>query len=157
MRTTRPGPVPLDTVSTTPLISAPSGAILTTSTKGPMSKAIDNLLAITDSLPEGVTPKVKVLKSAATKTRRSKLTKTNSSGRSALGSHSDTKGSYVSSGDIAIGAGRMGTLNPVNSLGRQWVGDKEANAKRAASVYAEDRRLEARQRMMERIDAALAL
>jgi hypothetical protein len=122
-----------------------------------MTASTDNLIAIAQSLPEGVTPKVQVLKSASKKTRRSALTKTNSSGRSGLGSHDTAKGSYVSKGDIAIGAGRMGTLNPVNSLGRQWLGDKSANAARAASQYASDRRAAARDRLMDRIDDALAL
>ena len=122
-----------------------------------MSNTIDNLLSIANNLPKGITPKVSVLKSAADKERRSVLTKTNSSGRSALGTHNTSKGSYVGSGDIAIGSGRMGTLNPVNSLGRQWVGDKEANAKRANSAYASDRRAAARERLMDRIDEALAL
>ena len=80
-----------------------------------------------------------------------------SSGRPALGTHDTSKGSYVGSGDIAIGAGRMGTLNPVQSLGRQWVGDKTANAARAAAQYAADRRAAARERLMDRIDAALAI
>ena len=131
--------------------------ITLSSTDNPMTRSTDNLTAIAQSLPEGVTPKVKVLKSAARKTRRSVLTKTNSSGRSGLGSHDTAKGSYVAAGDIAIGAGRMGTLNPVNSLGRQWVGDKNANAQRAASQYAADRRAAARDRLMDRIDSALAL
>ncbi len=79
-----------------------------------------------------------------------------SSGRPALGTHDTAKGSYVGSGDIAIGAGRMGTLNPVQSLGRQWLGDKDANAARASAQYAADRRAAARERLMDRIDDALA-
>ena len=75
------------------------------------------------------------------------LSKSGSSGRPALGSHDTSKGSYVGAADIAIGAGRMGTINPVQSLGRAWVGDKEANAKRAAEVYKEDRRLAALDRL----------
>jgi len=106
-----------------------------------MTRSIDNLAAIAaDLAANGKTPKVQVLKSATTRRRKSVLNKTNSSGRSGLGSHDTAKGSYVATGDIAIGAGRMGTLNPVNSLGRQWVGDKSANAARAASQYAADRR-----------------
>jgi len=122
-----------------------------------MTASTDNLIAIAQSLPAGVTPKVQVLKSASKKTRRSALTKTNSSGRSGLGSHDTAKGSYVGKGDIAIGAGRMGTLNPVNSLGRQWVGDKSANAAAAAAQYAADRRAAARDRLMDRVGDALAL
>ena len=113
-----------------------------------MSRSTANLVAFAESLPAGVAPKVTVLKSAATRRRRSALTKTNSSGRSGLGSHDTEKGSYVAKGDIAIGAGRMGTLNPVNSLGRQWVGDKSANAARAANQYAAARRAAARDRLM---------
>ena len=113
-----------------------------------MTASISNLSTIAADLnAAGKTVKVTVLKSAATRTRRSALTKTNSSGRSGLGSHDTDKGSYVAKGDIAIGAGRMGTLNPVNSLGRQWVGDKDANAARAAAQYAADRRAAARDRL----------
>ena len=123
-----------------------------------MTRSIDNLAAIAaDLAANGKTPKVQVLKSATTRRRKSVLNKTNSSGRSGLGSHDTAKGSYVATGDIAIGAGRMGTLNPVNSLGRQWVGDKSANAARAAATYAADRRAAARDRLMDRIDDALAL
>lgn len=69
-----------------------------------------------------------------------------SSGRPALGTHDTAKGSYVGSSDIAIGAGRMGTINPVQSLGRQWVGDKEANARRHAAQVRADRRAAAADR-----------
>ena len=49
-----------------------------------MTRSTANLTAIAaDLAANGLTPKVKVLKSAARKTRRSALTKTNSSGRSA--------------------------------------------------------------------------
>jgi len=114
-----------------------------------MTASISNLSAIAAELnAAGKEVKVTVLKSAATRRRKSVLNKTNSSGRSGLGSHDTDKGSYVAKGDIAIGAGRMGTLNPVNSLGRQWVGDKSANAARAASQYAADRRAAARDRLM---------
>lgn len=74
-----------------------------------------------------------------------------SSGRPALGSHDTAKGSYVGSADIAIGAGRMGTLNPVQSLGRQWVGDKTANAARFANQAKSDRIAAARERLAERM------
>ena len=84
--------------------------------------------------------KVTVLKSQFSRKRNSMLNKTSSSGKSGLGSHDATKGSYVNSGDIAIGAGRMGTLNPVNSLGRQYLGDKAAVAARHAKQVKADRR-----------------
>ena len=74
-----------------------------------------------------------------------------SSGRSALGTHDTGKGSFVSGTDIAIGAGRMGTLNPVQSLGRQWVGDKTANAARFAGQAKADRIAAARERLAERM------
>ena len=84
--------------------------------------------------------KVTVLKSQFSRKRNSMLNKTASSGKSGLGSHDTSKGSYVGKGDIAIGAGRMGTLNPVNSLGRQYLGDKAANAARHAKQAKADRR-----------------
>ncbi len=76
--------------------------------------------------------KVTVLKSQFSRKRASMLNKTSSSGKSGLGSHDTSKGSYVATGDIAIGAGRMGTLNPGNSLGRQQLGDKPAQVLRHA-------------------------
>ena len=84
--------------------------------------------------------KVTVLKSQITRKRASMLSKTSSSGRPALGTHDTTKGSYVGKGDIAIGAGRMGTLNPVRSLGRQFTGDKAAIASAYAKQAKADRR-----------------
>ena len=87
-----------------------------------MSASTQNLVAIAQSLPAGVTAKVTVMKSATTRRRRSLLNKTNSSGRSGLGSHDTAKGSYVATGDIAIGAGRMGTLNPVEFPGSRLGG-----------------------------------
>jgi len=95
----------------------------------------------------GVTPKVTVLKSTATRKRRTFLSKTNSSGKNALGTHDTTKGSYVGGGDIAIGQGRMGTLNPVNSLGRDFKGDKGAIADKYAKQVLKDRREAARDRL----------
>ena len=52
-----------------------------------------NLTAIIDTLQgRGVTPKVTVLKSTATRKRRTFLSKTNSSGKNALGTHDTQKG-----------------------------------------------------------------
>lgn len=95
----------------------------------------------------GVTPKVTVLKSTATRKRRTFLSKTNSSGKNALGTHDTQKGSYVGGGDIAIGQGRMGTLNPVNSLGRDFKGNKGAIADKYAKQVLKDRREAARDRL----------
>ena len=44
------------------------------------------------------------------------------------------------------GSGRAFTITPRRGLGRQWVGDKDANAKRAAAQYRKDRRQAARDR-----------
>jgi len=71
-----------------------------------------------------------------------------SSGRPALGDGVVDAGEDGEIGDIAIGAGRMGTLNPVNSLGRAWTGDKDANARRAANQRRADRIAAARDRLM---------
>lgn len=95
----------------------------------------------------GVTPKVTVLKSTATRKRRTFLSKTNSSGKNALGTHDTEKGSYVGGGDIAIGQGRMGTLNPVNSLGRDFKGNKALIADKYAKQVLKDRREAARDRL----------
>ena len=107
-----------------------------------------NLVSIIEELESmGVTPKVKKLKSTVKKTRKSALSKTNSSGKSALGTHDTDKGSYVGSGDISIGSGRMGTLNPVNSLGRQYTGDKVKVAAIYKQQVAADRKAAALDRL----------
>jgi hypothetical protein len=107
-----------------------------------------NLVNIIDDLKaQGVTPKVTKLKSTVKKVRKSALNKTNSSGKNALGTHDTTKGSYVSSGDISIGSGRMGTLNPVNSLGRQYTGDKAKVAAIYNKQVAADRKAAALDRL----------
>ena len=106
-----------------------------------------SLINTIDSLKStGVTPKVTVLQHA-TRKRRTFLSKTNSSGKNALGTHDTAKGSYVGGGDIAIGQGRMGTLNPVNSLGRDFKGDKGAIADKYAKQVLKDRRDAARDRL----------
>ena len=68
-----------------------------------MTASISNLSAIAADLnAAGKEVKVTVLKSAATRRRKSVLNKTNSSGRSGLGSHDTDKGSYVAKGDICL-------------------------------------------------------
>ena len=61
-----------------------------------MTASISNLSTIAADLnAAGKEVKVTVLKSAATRRRRSALTKTNSSGRSGLGSHDTETVSYT--------------------------------------------------------------
>ncbi len=76
-----------------------------------MSASTQNLVAIAQSLPAGVTAKVTVMKSAHTRRRRSLLNKTNSSGRSGLGSHDPDPFWWCAQGDLAILAGLLGALN----------------------------------------------
>lgn len=82
--------------------------------------------------------KVTILKSQITRKRASMLTRTASSGRPAQGDMKN--GTTMGKGDIAIGAGGMGTLHAVNSLGRQFTGDKEAIARRHKAQARADRR-----------------
>jgi len=44
------------------------------------------------------------------------------------------------------GSGRAFTITPQTGLGRQWLGDKTANSKRASAQYKKDRRAAARDR-----------
>tara|TARA_A100001201_G_scaffold14066_2_gene17097 strand:- start:422 stop:766 length:345 start_codon:yes stop_codon:yes gene_type:complete len=112
-----------------------------------MNTAI-NLVNICDSLSaSGVTPKYTKLKSTVSRKRKSTLKKTASSGKNALGTHDTQKGSYVGAGDIAIGAGRMGTFNPVNSLGRQYTGDKA----KIASIYQKQVAVDRKAAALDRI------
>jgi len=58
------------------------------------------------------------------------------------------RGADGQTGSHAVGSGKGGTVTRVTGLGRQWVGDKDANARRAANQYAADRRAAARDRLM---------
>ncbi len=51
----------------------------------------------------------------------------------------------------ANGSGRGMTLTPVTGLGRQWVGDKTANAARFAQQAKQDRIAAARDRLLNRV------
>jgi len=51
----------------------------------------------------------------------------------------------------AVGAGKGLTITRVTGLGRQWVGDKDANAARFAAQARADRRAAARERLAERL------
>lgn len=51
----------------------------------------------------------------------------------------------------ANGSGRGMTLTRVTGLGRQWVGDKDANARRFAEQARADRIAAARDRLMDRV------
>ena len=112
-----------------------------------MNSATQLINTIDSLTASGVTPKVTVLKSTVSRKRRTFLSKTNSSGKNALGTHDTEKGSYVGGGDIAIGQGRMGTLNPVNSLGRDFKGNKALIADKYAKQVLKDRREAARDRL----------
>ena len=112
-------------------------------------------LFVTETI-NGVTFTVKKLKRRGPR-KGETWSKDSSSGKPGLGSHDVTKGSYVGAGDIAIRAGRMGTLNPVQSLGRQYSGDKDAVAANAKRQHLQDRRDAARDRLMEKIDNVLAM
>ena len=50
----------------------------------------------------------------------------------------------------AVGAGKGVTITRVVGLGRQWVGDKDANAARSAAQAKADRIAAARDRLAER-------
>ena len=112
-----------------------------------MNSASSLITTIDELQSAGITPKVTKLRSTATRKRRTFLSKTNSSGKNALGTHDTAKGSYVGGGDIAIGQGRMGTLNPVNSLGRDFKGNKALIADKYAKQVLKDRREAARDRL----------
>ena len=109
---------------------------------------LDDLLSSIRNEEFGMNEENKVTKlpSAINKKRASSLTKTSSSGRPALGTHDPSKGSYVGKGDIAIGSGRMGTLNPVKSLGRDYKGDKDKVSSEYKKQVKADRKAAAKER-----------
>ena len=51
----------------------------------------------------------------------------------------------------SAGSGRAFTITPVVGLGRQWVGDKDANAARFAAQAKADRIAAARDRLLDRV------
>ena len=57
----------------------------------------------------------------------------------------------------AVGAGKGLTITRVTGIGARMVQDLDATRAAAAAQYAADRRAAARDRLMERIDDALAL
>lgn len=57
----------------------------------------------------------------------------------------------------AVGAGKGLTITRVTGLGSQMVADLDATRARAAAQHAADRRAAARERLMDRIDAALSI
>ena len=67
-----------------------------------------------------------------------------------LGGGADTvKGTCPVNG--SAGSGRAFTITPVVGLGRQWIGDKDANARRFAAQAKADRIAAARDRLMDRV------
>ena len=52
----------------------------------------------------------------------------------------------------SAGSGRAFTITPVVGLGRQWVGDKDANAKRFAAQAKADRRAAALDRLKSNVE-----
>jgi hypothetical protein len=75
------------------------------------------------------------------------LTRNAQHGRgAALGSMADSDTS-AGGASHAVGAGKGLTITRVTGLGRQWVGDKDANAARFAAQARADRRAAARDRL----------
>jgi hypothetical protein len=120
-----------------------------------MTKSTDNLLTIAADLnAAGKQVSIKRLKTRGPR-KGETMQRTDGYGHlTGVGSVRDGDGQTASH---ATGSGKGGTITRVTGLGRQWVGDKSANAARAASQYAADRRAAARERLMDKIDAALAL
>ena len=58
-------------------------------------------------------------------------------------------------GNSLPGSGKGGTITKVTGLGRQWKGDKDANARRYAEQVRKDRIAARQDRLMEDIDALL--
>ena len=76
--------------------------------------------------------------------------------RSGDGDHTLTsRGRAQGSGDRCVGGGL--TLNAVGGIGKTMVADLEGVVTRARDQYRADRRAAARERLMDRIDDALAI
>ena len=67
------------------------------------------------------------------------------------------KGGEGATGATTTGGGKGMNLNRVYGMGAQMVQDLDATRAAAAAQYAADRRAAARERLMDRIDDALAL
>jgi hypothetical protein len=130
-----------------------------------MTASTDNLLAIAADL-NAAGKEVTITRLPARKPRKGETwMRPSQSGRSGSvqtvrpGDGDETRaarGRGQGSGDRCIG-GRGVTLNPVGGIGAQMVADLDATIAAAAAQYAADRRAAARERLMDRIDDALAI
>ena len=122
-----------------------------------MTASIQNLTAIAAEL-NAAGKEVTIKRLPTRKMRKGEgMTRNAQHGRgAALGSMGDND-TCAGGASHAVGSGKGMTITRVTGLGSSMVSDLDATRARASAQYAADRRAAARDRLMDRIDDALAL
>ena len=122
-----------------------------------MTTSTDNLLSIAADL-SAAGKEVSIRRLPTRKMRKGEGMSRNAQhgGGRAMGSLGDAD-ICAGGASHAVGAGKGLTITRVTGLGAQMVADLDATRARAAAQHAADRRAAARERLMDRIDAALSI
>ena len=120
-----------------------------------MTRSTDNLLAIAAEL-NAAGKEVKIKRLPTRKMRKGEgMTRNSQHGAGyAMGS---VKGGDRQTASHAVGGGKGATITRQVGIGAQMVSDLDGVRRRAADQYAADRRAAARDRLMDKIDAALSM
>ena len=121
-----------------------------------MTKSTDNLLTIAADL-NAAGKQVSIKRLPTRKPRKGETWVRQSQHGSGRAMGNVTSGGGGSTGATTTGGGKGMNLNRVYGMGSQMVADLDATRARAKRQYAADRRAAARERLMDKIDAALAL
>jgi len=120
-----------------------------------MTRSTDNLLAIAAEL-NAAGKEVKIKRLPTRKMRKGEgMTRNSQHGAGyAMGS---VKGGDRQTASHAVGGGKGATITRQVGIGAQMVKNLDQVKRNAADQYAADRRAAARERLMDKIDAALAM
>ncbi len=125
------------------------------SNKQPMTASTDNLLTIATALTAA--GKEVTIKRLPTRKMRKGEGMTRNAQHGAGRAMGSVQGQDRQTASHAVGGGKGQTITRQVGIGAQMVSDLDGVRARAAATYAADRRAAARDRLMDRIDAALAL
>ena len=120
-----------------------------------MTASTDNLIAIAAEL--NAAGKEVTIKRLPTRKMRKGEGMTRNSQHDAGAALGSVQGNDRQTASHAVGGGKGATITRQVGIGAQMVSDLDGVRQRAASQYAADRRAAARDRLMDRIDDALAL
>ena len=120
-----------------------------------MTASIQNLTAIAAEL--NAAGKEVTIKRLPTRKMRKGEGMTRNSQHGAGAALGSVQGNDRQTASHAVGGGKGATITRQVGIGAQMVSDLDTVRRRAADTYAADRRAAARERLMDRIDDALAL